>query len=277
MVIKPNPPRPNYEHDVDLIVREYKRALKEIRITMQDVFLDDMSRGNMLLAEEQIERIIRNLEETAVGIASELYEKAVTDGIERTLYETGLAKTLKEARGMVRFGELNQPLIEAVISDTQADMLAITQNVNRRTKQIMRQALSAGMREQYAQGGGRGQDVVRAVMRKLDKDINVAIIDAAGRKWKTETYVKMAVQTNAMNAHREAAKNTGIEEGAYYGVISSHQAKDACRHYEGMVVALAAHYATDNIPYVEDLPRSEIFHPYCKHLVIPVFNPDRYM
>lgn len=271
-------PRPNYDRDVNKIIAEYRKALRSIQAEMALTLSSDKIRRSMLTSfEKQLTNIIGELESEVLTLSSDLIHKTATDGVAQTMYGLGYAKTLNEAKKYVRFGTLNKPLIEAVISDTQTDLLAVTDNISRHTRRTMRNAIGTAMREQYASGGGRGRDVAKAVMDELAKESNIAIIDAAGRKWKTETYVKMAVQTNAMNAHREASINSGLEEGAYYGVISSHGAIDACANYEGKVVAMAPQYATDEIPYVEDLPRSSIFHPFCKHIVTSVFNPDRYM
>lgn len=268
-------PQPNYDKDVDKIVKVYQSALRDIQAEMTDVLLDDFRRGMLASYEAQLRAIISELDGKAIAMTTELIEKAATNGIADTLMALGYAETYKQAQAMATFGALNKPFIDAVIMDTQTDLLAITANTERKTRQVVRQAIADAMRETYAKGGGKGADLTREALAKLKDEANLAIIDAAGRKWKLETYVKMAVHTKSMHAHRQAAINEGIEDGAYYGIISSHNAKDACRHYEGKIVKLADS-ADGDYPFIGDIPRSSLFHPYCRHLVTPIRNPERY-
>lgn len=269
-------PQPNYDKDVDKIVKVYQSALRDIQAEMTDVLLDDFRRGMLASYEAQLRAIISELDGKAIAMTTELIEKAATNGIADTLMALGYAETYKQAQAMATFGTLNKPFIDAVIMDTQTDLLAITANTERKTRQVVRQAIADAMRETYAKGGGKGADLTREALKKLKDEANLAIIDAAGRKWRLETYVKMAVHTKSMHAHRQAAINEGIEDGAYYGIISSHNAKDACRHYEGKIVSLVPDDGS-KYPYVEELPKNEVFHPYCKHLVTPIRNPERYV
>ena len=268
-------PQPNYDKDVDKIVKVYQSALRDIQAEMTDVLLDDFRRGMLASYEAQLRAIISELDGKAIAMTTELIEKAATNGIADTLMALGYAETYKQAQAMATFGALNKPFIDAVIMDTQTDLLAITANTERKTRQVVRQAIADAMRETYAKGGGKGADLTREALKKLKDEANLAIIDAAGRKWKLETYVKMAVHTKSMHAHRQAAINEGIEDGAYYGIISSHNAKDACRHYEGKIVKLTDS-ADGDYQFIGDIPRSSLFHPFCKHLVTPIRNPERY-
>jgi len=85
----------------------------------------------------------------------------------------------------------------------------------------------------------------------------------------------MLARTKMMNAQREASINEALSEGSFYGRISRHNAKDACRKWEGKIVKLVAEVPGD-YPYIGDLPRNEIFHPNCRHLVTPLRDPRKY-
>lgn len=267
-------PRPNYDKDVNKIVKEFEKALRLLDAQLADAMLDDMRRGFALNYDIQIRRVIEDLNGVITKESVELIEKAARNGVADTMLSLGYAKTRKEALEIAVFGELNRPFIEAVIMDTQSDLLAVTQNVERRTKQAVRQAVAESIRIKHASGGGKTQEIAKDVLTRLKKQSNVAIVDASGRKWKTQTYVQMAVETKAMNAHRDAARNSGLEEGANYGIISSHNAVDACRHYEGSIVSFLPN--DEKYPYVDDIPRSEFMHPRCKHIITPIRNPERY-
>jgi len=80
----------------------------------------------------------------------------------------------------------------------------------------------------------------------------------------------MLVRTKLMEAHIEAARNEAIARGAYYGIISTHFAIDACRYHEGRIVKLVKD-APGNYPTIEQLKASQtIWHPRCRHYVIPI-------
>lgn len=73
----------------------------------------------------------------------------------------------------------------------------------------------------------------------------------------------------------EATINEAVADEAYYGVISSHGAKDDCANWEGKIVKLVPN-APGDYPYIGDLPNREIFHPRCRHTISPIRRPDRY-
>lgn len=271
-------PRPDYSEEAEAIVEEYRKALREIRMTLLEIPENNVNlRAMLYVKEEQIKAILRELDGKAIGMTEKLILQAAEDGIANTLYSLGYADSIEQAAVLVAFGAINRPYVEAVLADTQADLLAITKNTERKTIQLMRRAMADGMREVFAQGGGQGDDVYRNVMSKIIDDGNVAIIDSAGRKWKLETYVRMATETKAMTAHRDAAINAGIEEGSHYALISSHGATDACQFYENTIVSLVGGSNEYNAPYVEDLPRNDVFHPRCKHVLTPIPDPSVYI
>jgi hypothetical protein len=60
-----------------------------------------------------------------------------------------------------------------------------------------------------------------------------------------------------------------------YATISSHGATDGCAPYEGKVVKLVSE-APGSYPTVDELRSSnKIFHPNCKHTIIPIRDPRR--
>ncbi|MNC62751.1 Phage minor capsid protein 2 [compost metagenome] len=115
-------------------------------------------------------------------------------------------------------------------------------------------------------------DLLQRMRQTLGSAIDTGIIDAAGRRWKPEVYVEMVTRTKMNATHREATINEAVGRGAYYAVISRHGAADACRNWEGRVVKLTPD-APGEYPYVGDLPRREIFHPNCRHVLSPIRDP----
>lgn len=266
-------PEPNYDRDIKRLVKVYEQAVSDINAQLADIADDPLKEVLVSARLREIERILRELNAKALPMSELLMEQAVRDGAANTLYALGITKSISEAKRVYNFTGINRAMLETIIADMQSDLLAITQLTERKTKQAVRKAVMEAMQEQFAIGAGRTRDVKRNVLKRLATESNVAIVDSASRKWKLETYVEMAVNTKMMNAHRDATANEGVERGAMYGRISSHGAKDACSGYEGRVVALSPDASTAEYEYYGRLPRSKIFHPYCKHIITAIRDP----
>src|SRR5690606_16556920 len=153
--------------------------------------------------------------------------------------------------------------------DLQNHLLALTQNVERRVRAAVRQIVAAGMRASMARGAnGRRKlrrEGLRAVRRRLGDSIGTGLSDAAGRRWRPDAHVDLVLRTKLMDTYNEAKRNEALSRGAFYGIISSHGAKDACRFHEGRIIKLTAN-APGPYPTIEQLrATNQIWHPNCKH------------
>ncbi|WP_347320035.1 phage minor capsid protein [Rossellomorea sp. RS05] len=270
-------PAPVYEKDVATLVRYFRRAMAEIDTELMRMDLSDFRRANALVVQAQIREILKDLDVNITAWASTTFPKAAQEGVARSIVSLGVAETFSEAMKLVKFNELNKSLIELAIADTQADLLQVTQNIDRKTRNAIRQAMADVMRVNMAQGvnGVRSirRDFLAEARRQLGDSISTGIIDASNRRWKPTDYADMVTRTKLHTTYREAARNDAIDRGALYGVISSHGATDACRNWEGKVVKFVPD-APGPYPYIGDLPRREIFHPRCRHHVSPIRRPD---
>jgi hypothetical protein len=271
-------PAPSYEYEIDQLVEYYKRAVRDILRELESVDLTDFQRANAQAVLADIADILAELDENAAAWVEENIPKAALDGVARAIVALGVAETLDEALTIAKFNKLNREMVKAIVADTQSDLLAVTQNVNRKVKAAVRQAVAESMRANMTKGiNGRKTiraDIVAEMRKRLGDAVNTGIVDSASRRWRPEVYAEMVTRTKMMLAHREATRNEAIARGAYYGVISSHNAADACRNWERKIVRLTPD-APGDFPYIDDLPRNEIFHPNCKHLVTPARRLDR--
>jgi hypothetical protein len=271
-------PAPSYEYEIDQLVEYYKRAVRDILRELESVDLTDFQRANAQAVLADIADILAELDENAAAWVEENIPKAALDGVAQAIVALGVVETLDEALTIAKFNKLNREMVKAIVADTQSDLLAVTQNVNRKVKAAVRQAVAESMRANMTKGiNGRKTiraDIVAEMRKRLGDAVNTGIIDAAGRRWRPEVYADTVVRTKMMQAHKEATRNEAIARGAYYGVISRHNAADACRNYEGKIVKLIPDAPGDFL-YIDDLPRNEIFHPNCKHLVTPTRRLDR--
>lgn len=271
-------PGPNYNYDVEEVVKAYEKAIDAILRELERIDLTNFQRANALATLKSISEILAELNAEADKLAQIKVEKAATDGIIRALIAMEVASSVAEAEKIAAFNRLNKEMVAAAVADTQADLLAVTQNVEKKVRAAVRQATAEAMRNNLPRGINASDPIRRAILADLRKtlgdSVNTGIIDAAGRRWKPTTYVDVLVRTKMMQAHKEATINEAVPRGAVYGIISKHGAKDACRNYEGKIVKLDRS-ADGNYPYIYDLPKREIFHPYCKHVVSPFRRIDR--
>jgi hypothetical protein len=271
-------PGPNYNYDVEEVVKAYEKAIDAILRELERIDLTNFQRANALATLKSISEILAELNDEAGKLAQIKVEKAATDGIIRALITLEVVATAAEAEKIVAFNRLNKEMVAAAVADTQADLLAVTQNVEKKVRAAVRQATAEAMRNNLPRGINTSDPIRRAILADLRKtlgdSVNTGIIDAAGRRWKPTTYVDVLVRTKMMQAHKEATINEAVHRGAVYGIISKHGAKDACRNYEGKIVKLDRS-ADGSYPYIYDLPKREIFHPFCKHVVSPFRRIDR--
>lgn len=273
-----NIPEPNYEYDVDELTRAYREAVSEIQDELTRTDLTDLSRAKAQSVLAQVTVVLNRLTKKSFDWVKRVIPSAAIGGVMRTLMALGLAKTPEEAREKAKLNRMNQNMVAAAVADTQSDLLAVTNNIDRRVRAAVRRAVGDVMRANMAKGvnGTRtlSADVLARVRKELGDAANNAIIDARGRRWKVETYVDMVARTKTMYAHTEATMNEALGRGVLYGIVSSHGAKDACRFHEGRIIRLTDE-GDANYPTYEQLRSSgQIWHPNCRHTVSPVRRPD---
>ncbi|MCG7407701.1 phage minor capsid protein [Paenibacillus sp. ACRRX] len=265
-------PEPEYRYSTDKLVKAYKSAVREIFRTLDRVDISNMTRANTAAMLTEVSKVLASLNDESAAWVAENIPIAAQNGVLTAL----VALDVKDAAKVVSFNKINREMVAAVVADTQADLLAVTQNVDRRVRTTIRQVTAESMRMNMARGiNGRktiNRDILDGLKKKLGDSVNTGIIDAAGRRWKPEVYVDMITRTKSLEAHKEATLNEAITRGAFYGVISRHNAKDVCRKWEGQIVKLVRD-APGDYPYIGDLPRNEIFHPCCRHVVTPLRDP----
>ncbi|MCD9024323.1 phage minor capsid protein [Cohnella silvisoli] len=263
---------PTYDYQIGKLTAAYKAAITSILAELNRMDVTEMSRANSSAALAEVATILSGLNAESAAWVAENIPLAARDGVVNAL--TSLK--IENPGAAPQFNRMNSEMVKAAVADTQSDLLAVTQNVERRVRSAVRQVTGESMRANTAAGiiGRRtiSRDILDGLRKKLGDSVNTGIIDAAGRRWRPEVYVEMVTRTKMAITHREATVNEAIDRDVLYGRISRHGAKDACANWEGKYVKLVPD-ATGPFPYIGDLPRREIFHPNCKHLVSPMRNP----
>ncbi|WP_127506913.1 phage minor capsid protein [Paenibacillus humicus] len=270
-------PTPNYDRSIARLTSAYKDAVTAILSELERMDITNMDRAMTTAALSEVSRILTSLNAESAAWVAQNVPIAARDGVARAVLALGVVESLEDAQKLVRMTRTNSAMVAAAIADTQADLLAVTQNIDRRVKAAVRKAAADSMRANMAAGiNGRrtiNRDTLASMRKTLGDSVNTGIIDAAGRRWKPEVYVDMLTRTKMMQAHNDATINEALARDVQYGLISRHGATDKCRLYEGKVVKLTPD-APGAYPYVGALPRNEIFHPNCRHLVSPVRRPE---
>jgi hypothetical protein len=273
-----NVPEPEFNYRTNKLTKAYKGAVKRILAELDRLDVSDLSRANSAAALANIADILKGVDKEAREWVEENIPEVAREGVARAIVNLGAAKTIEEAVDIAKFSRTNQALVRAAIADTQSDLLAVTRNIDRRTRGAVRRVTSQAMRENMAAGiNGRKaikRDIVVGLRKELGKAVDTGIIDAAGRRWKPEVYVDMLVDAKMSEAFDEANRNEAIQREAFYAVISSHGAKDACRFHEGRIIKLTEE-APGNYPTYESLKASgQIWHPKCKHHYSVIRDPN---
>ncbi|MFD1268080.1 minor capsid protein, partial [Paenibacillus motobuensis] len=141
-------PQPNYDYDTDRLVRAYKDAVQAIYHELDRIDLANISRANSAAALLEVTKILASLNEESAAWVAENIPKAVRDGVLAAL----VSLDVKDAENVVKFNRINKELVEAVVADTQADLLAVTKNVERRVRTTVRQVTAESMRANLTKG-----------------------------------------------------------------------------------------------------------------------------
>ena len=201
--------------------------------------------------------------------------KPKVESVITSAYESGY---LNASGGTeIKFTDAQQATLDKLMTDTYNDMLIATNYMSESAKRFVRVKTSQVMQLQQALRQGN-KSLAYSLARqleagKLGKDASTqaftGIVDKAGRRWNLKTYSEMVVRTKVQQAHIYGTAQQGHEMGYHLFIISSHNALDACSHWEGKIISVGE--SIGGYPSYEELAASnEIFHPNCKHHITPI-------
>lgn len=174
-------------------------------------------------------------------------------------------------------GDSQQSMLNKLVSDTCNDMLIATKYMSESAKRFVRVKTSQVMQLQQAIREGN-KSLAYTLARqleagKLQKDVNsqafTGIVDSMGRRWNLKTYSEMVIRTKTQQAYIYGTAEYGHKMGCHLFIISSHNAIDACKKWEGSIITVGE--TIDGYLSYEELAGSmEIFHPNCRHHITPI-------
>lgn len=229
------------------------------------------------LIDERMESLNRT---TAKQVRREVEKQYIT-GSAFGAIASGLATTLKDLKEVVPYSELNTAKIDQLLEDTMGDLLFSTQHTTKNVKKIVRETFVKNLQYQGLKNESQnnikkiiGKELSKKLMSEnLQKKGFVGIVDSAGRKWNTQTYVNMATATKLNQAYAEGLKSQALNSGKDLAIIPEKGATDACRHFEGMIISMTGQ--TDGYMTYDQLKATGlIFHPRCRHSPCPIGSVD---
>lgn len=179
------------------------------------------------------------------------------------------------------FASINWYKAEQLIADTMDDLLFATNNTKKSIKRVIRETVGKHIQLNALQGESY-KTIKRLIIKdlqkkglseKITKSGFVGVVDKSGRKWGLKNYTDMVVKTKTHQAYIEGIKAQCIETGKDLAVIPHKGATDPCKNFEGMIISMTG--VNTNYPSYEQLKATNlIFHPRCKHNVIPIASAE---
>lgn len=276
------PPIPTYDRQLGDLEKHYKQALKEVTQLLVKVDPKDTIRHDYYSSIiRQLTFIINELNKNSREWIETTLTEAMEDSVASSLVTMGLANSLVEAKGLTEFSLIGRNRVEAMIADTFTDILKANSKMEETMKDKVRELQAGVLKQNTALQRGTvtsARDLREAFIKEgfsksLVEENWKGIVDAGGKRWDLTTYTQMVSRTKLQQVQLEGAKQTALHNDTDLAIISSHGAKDACRHFEGMIVSLTGR--TKGFPTLADVRGSNlIFHPNCQHSVHTIGDYD---
>ena len=272
---------PTYDYNVGRLVLIYKRALKRINAEIEQLQLEDLNRATGIALMHSIQLELITIDREAREWIKENVPLAAKEGIATTLHSLGYAETMKEALLIARFSQVNSEMARVAAADTMANVLAITENMAEQMQKGIRIVSAEVISEGIARSrnstvmSDEMKQKIKELKQELKDSVNTGIIDKSGRRWSVEHYTEMLSRTKLTEIQKQATENEAIRRGAFYATISFNgSTKDACRFHQGRIIKLKAEAEGSYPTYDELKATGQIFHPNCKHHIVPIRDPE---
>lgn len=109
------------------------------------------------------------------------------------------------------------------------------------------------------------------ITQSIDGDFSY--IDNRGYRWDSKTYFDVLIRTIIIESERDVAGVTLLESGEDLARITVVPTNDECNKWMGKVISLTG--KTKGYPTLEQVKSTgEIFHPRCRHSIIPYRSAD---
>jgi len=257
----------DYDRYSKEIVETYENAYNEIYTKLDK----DAKKIPYMTAKAQAE-ILKN-----VGDSLDKFEKKATSKLKKAIELVAKKEAEKAFKHMEAFSKtkkleipikFNEQLVQTTIADTMEHIAGQTDRILSATKQKLREISRETFKKASVEGLSYKEAYEELLKEQKELIPEFKFIDRLGRGWATTTYFDMLVKTVMANIARETYINTLLVNGQDLVKISSHGATDPCSRWEGQVISLTG--KVKGYPTLSDVRATgEIFHPRCKHRLLP--------
>lgn len=270
-------PQPEYDYNTRKLVAIYRDGIQAIKTQLDEMLMQGELDDARFLAQmmAQYEQIVAQLNSDASQWAQDVLTEVYQNGVENGAFASGASETVVTNISLSRPHRL---MANAFIADTQSDLLKMTQYVDAQVRTAVQGAVGQAIRNKVSRGSNNVGELSAQTLRNLRKTFaeaaDTVIIDKLGRRWTAERYADMIAYTKQKDAHDEATRIEALDRGVEYGLIVGPSATDACKYHVGRIVRLTD-AGDDQYMTLDELKASnQIFHPKCRHRVVPYANPD---
>lgn len=263
-----------------LLLSYYKAATKKIISELESA--TDFGRSRRLAVLRNIDEILKTLDKNTY----KWFQKEVTHYYE-TYGADAAAMLDKDGFPIVTgFTQIDKKavtsLAEEIMSYYRDAYTGVKKSAMRMLNESARAQITALLAEGRISGDTRKQ-IADSIAGKLKEGL-VALIDRSGRRWSLESYANMLTRTMLVRTANEGMTNRLRANGYDLVQVSDHAAEcDLCHPWEGRVLSMSG--ANPNYQTVDDATRGGLFHPNCRHRLLPyhekllevsyVWNPDK--
>ncbi|MDA2396513.1 minor capsid protein [Bacillus cereus] len=273
---------PSYVYNVGRLVRIYRRALQNMQAQIDQMEIADLNRATGIALMHNIQLELIKVDKEADEWIKENVPLAAKEGIAQTLHALGYADTIEAAYRIARFSQTNADMARVAAADTMKNVLAITDNMatemQRGIRAVSAEVIATGIATSRNSTvmSDQMKEKINELKQQLKDCVDTGIIDKGGRRWSVEHYTEMLARTKLTEIQKQATENEAISRGAYYATISFNgSTKDACRFHQGRIIKLKAEAEGSYPTYDELKATGQIFHPNCKHHIVPFRDYDK--
>lgn len=246
----------------------YNKIYKQLTDYYTSIDYPAFSKQSALL--KQIGEILDNFKKTSGDYFKKAIETVAVATTKGAIKDVGTyAETTKKLDWHYEFAK---SYAETVFNDNFKHIAGQTDKIKDTIKKDLRDIATRTFQRASVEGLSRKEAYKLIKDEVLSKHPDFKFIDKAGRSWDSRKYFEMLARTVLANTRRESYVQTLINEGQDLAKISVHNAKDACKNWEGKVVSLTG--AKKGYPTLQEaIASGEVFHPRCKHRLV-AYHPD---
>lgn len=255
------------ERSTTTIVRLFREAEKQIITELTTA--TDYRRSQLLRISANITEILENLEEDYQPTFLTELRRHYGDGFQkatRAMIAAGL-----DVSGT--FDLIDTNAIQAIADDSFLEFGKSFTGAKTSTEKVLDIARRRTIQDIFGTGritGETRRDISKRIEERLEKGV-VGLVDKSGREWSFSSYAEMLTRTKMRETTNTGLTNRLTREGFNLVQVSNHNSKHKeCAAWEGKVLSVVA---DGEYPTIEQATSSGIFHPNCKHRLLP-YHPS---